>query len=64
MSPADVPSGYAVALTFAPYRSMVRTMRLSRGEKYPLLLKMVQRLGDARRRLPRPEVMPAELLFG
>ena len=30
---------------FRSTQSMVRSMRLSRGEKYPLLLKMVQRLG-------------------
>lgn len=64
VSPADVPSGYAVALTFAPYKAMVRTMRLSREEKYPLLLKMVQRLGMLGGVFPHTEVLPAEVLFG
>ena len=64
VSPADVPSGFAVALTFGPMQSMVRSMRLSRGEKYPLLLKMVQRLGMLGGTFPGSEVLPAEVQFG
>lgn len=63
VSPADVPSGFAVALTFGPMQSMVRSMRLSRGEKYPLLLKMVQRMALAGGELDGA-VLPAELTFG
>jgi hypothetical protein len=43
LRPSEVPSGIALALSFGPLRSLVRRMRLSRHEKYPLLLKFVHR---------------------
>lgn len=63
VSPADVPSGFAVALTFGPLQAMVRSARLSRGEKYPLLLKMVARLSVLGGAFTG-ELLPAELTFG
>lgn len=47
VSPADVPSGIALALSFGPLEQMVKEMRLTRAEKYPLLLKFVQRIAAA-----------------
>lgn len=40
----EVPSGVALALTFAPMKNMIGEMRLVRDDKYALLLKMVWRL--------------------
>jgi hypothetical protein len=44
VSPAEVPSGYTLRLSFRLLEAMVRSMRLAREAKYPLLLKMMQRL--------------------
>jgi hypothetical protein len=44
LKPSEVPSGFAMQLSFGPLTSMVRTARLVRAVKYPLLLKMVWRL--------------------
>ena len=65
-------SGLHLLLTFGPLTAMVRELRLARGEKYPLLLKFVQRLAMAGAGSPRPDglglapgVIPrAELTFG
>lgn len=47
IAPSEVPSGVALALGFGPLAAMVTEMRLSRGEKYPLLLKFVWRMSLA-----------------
>lgn len=39
----DIASGVALALSFAPFRSLINQMRLVRDDKYSLLFKMVQR---------------------
>jgi hypothetical protein len=44
VKPNEVPSGFALALGFTPLRQLVRKMRLSRDEKYPLLFKFVARM--------------------
>lgn len=44
VSPSEVPSGIALALSFGPLENMVKEMRLVRAEKYPLLLKFAQRI--------------------
>jgi hypothetical protein len=44
VSPSDVPSGIALALSFGPLRSMIAEMRLVRDEKYPILLKFLWRM--------------------
>jgi hypothetical protein len=56
-------SGIHLALSFGPMRSLIEEMRLVRDEKYPLLLKFVQRLSIAAGFL-EGDVMPAELKFG
>lgn len=44
MRVSEAPSGFAILLGFGPFRSLVDELRLPRAEKYPLLLRMVQRL--------------------
>jgi hypothetical protein len=63
ISPAEVPSGITLQLSFSPMQSMVRELRLSRGEKYPLMFKFVQRLAMAGGVLDGEE-LPAEMVFG
>ncbi|MDQ8706727.1 hypothetical protein RCO28_30270 [Streptomyces sp. LHD-70] len=64
VDPAQVPSGYAMQLSFGPLNAMVRSMRLARAAKYPLLLKMVLRLYQAGGVLPAGENPRAEVTFG
>ncbi|MFF2566738.1 hypothetical protein [Streptomyces sp. NPDC058084] len=64
VSPAEVPSGYALQLSFGPLHAMVRSMRLAREAKYPLLLKMVQRLYQLGGVLPSGENHRATIAFG
>ncbi|MFF8840472.1 hypothetical protein [Streptomyces sp. NPDC015130] len=66
VNPSEVPSGYALEISLGPLDSLVGAMRLARGPKYDLLLKMVQRLSLAGQ---HPDwagitVQPAELAFG
>lgn len=65
VSPADVPSGIALALSFGPLAAMVGEMRLARDEKYRLLFKFARRLSLA---AGAPDVppndTPAEMTFG
>lgn len=44
VSPADVPSGVALALSFGPLSSMIEEMRLARSDKYPILFKFAWRM--------------------
>lgn len=46
VKPSEVPSGVALLLSFSPMSSMIGELRLTRAEKYPLLLKFVQRLAQ------------------
>ena len=64
VSPADVPSGYAFDLGFAPTRSLIRKMRLVRQEKYPLLLKFALRLAQVHGVLDGGETPRAEIALG
>ncbi|OKJ99180.1 hypothetical protein [Streptomyces sp. CB02400] len=64
VSPAEVPSGYALQLSFGPLDAKVRSMRLAREVKYPLLLKMVQRLYQVGGVLPPGENPRAAITFG
>lgn len=62
--PSEVPSGCALQLSFGPLDAMVRSMRLAREAKYPLLLKMVQRLYQLGGVLPPGENPRATITFG
>lgn len=62
--PSEVPSGYALQLSFGPLDAMVRSMRLAREAKYPLLLKMVQRLYQLGGVLPPGDNPQATVAFG
>lgn len=70
VKPNEVPSGVALLLSFSPMASMIGEMRLPRAEKYPLLLKFVQRLsqvGGAGRDgigLPHGPTLEAWVAFG
>ncbi|KPI15692.1 hypothetical protein OK074_2137 [Actinobacteria bacterium OK074] len=64
VSPSEVPSGYALQLSYGPLDAMVRSMRLAREAKYPLLLKMVQRLYQLGGVLPPGDNPRATISFG
>jgi hypothetical protein len=64
VKPSEVPSGFAMQLSFGPLTAMIRQMRLVRSVKYPLLLKMVQRLYQANGVLPDGPTPRAEIQFG
>jgi hypothetical protein len=64
VKPSQVSSGLELALHFGPMQFLIGEMRLVRGEKYALLLKMVQRLAQAAGALPAGETLRAEMRFG
>jgi hypothetical protein len=64
LKPSEVPSGFAMQLSFGPLTSMIRTMRLVRGVKYPLMMKMVQRIYQANGELPEGRTPRAEIQLG
>lgn len=65
VSPSDVPSGIALALSFGPLRSMIAEMRLVRDEKYPLILKFLWRMSMQAGVEGTPETwLPAKVEFG
>jgi hypothetical protein len=65
VSPSDVPSGIALALSFGPLRSMIAEMRLVRDEKYPILLKFVWRMSMQAGVEDMPATwLPAKVEFG
>jgi hypothetical protein len=64
VKPSEVPSGLALALGFGPLQALIRELRLTRNEKYPLLFKFVQRLALAAGELPATRELPAEMVFG
>lgn len=59
----EVPSGTALALSFSPFKVLVEELRLTRGHKYGLVLKMIQRMMIAGGAWKGP-VVPAVLSFG
>lgn len=64
---SEVPSGLALTLSFTAYQQMIEGARLARAEKYPLALKMVQRIAiqnDDETLNGSVEVFPAEVQFG
>lgn len=62
---AEVASGFLMSLSFGPLESMVTKMRLSRSEKYPLLLKFIARLAMQAGLIPPTDDLPAVRLdFG
>lgn len=65
VSPSEVPSGIALALSFGPLRSMISEMRLVRDEKYPILLKFLWRMSRQAGVEDVPETFfPAKVEFG
>lgn len=65
VKPSEVPSGLALALSFGPLATMVGSMRLSRAEKYPLLLKFVWRMNVVGQASDTPATwFPADLQLG
>lgn len=64
MDVSQAPSGYAIQLSYGPLDAMVRSMRLARAAKYPLLLKMVLRLYQAGGVLPPGDQPRASVSFG
>lgn len=64
VKPSEVPSGLAMQLSFGPLASMIRKMRLVRAVKYPLMLKMVQRLAQANGVLDDGPTPYAEIQLG
>ncbi len=61
---SEAPSGIAIALTFGPFRQLVELLRLTRDPKYRLLLKMVQRFGQAGGVLDPGPNPTARVVFG
>lgn len=65
VKPSEVPSGLALSLSFGPLAAMVGEMRLSRDEKYPLLLKFLWRINKGAGAPDVPDkYFPAELRMG
>lgn len=62
--PEAFASGIHLQLSFGPMQSLIRELRLTRGEKYPLMMKFVQRLAMAGGALPPGDVYDVEVLFG
>lgn len=63
IDPSEIASGVLLALSFGPLKQLITEMRLVRDEKYPLLLKIVQRLAIAGGVL-QGDVEMAQLEFG
>lgn len=64
---SKVPSGIAFVLSFTPFIQLIKRLRESRSAKYPLLLKMVQRIAIQnidRSGIDSAEVHDAEIRFG
>lgn len=60
---SEIESGIHLLLLYSPMKNIVRAMRLVRDEKYPLLLKFVQRFYMLAGELEGPE-QRAEIVFG
>lgn len=64
VTPAQVPSGYAMALGFHPARQVMRNARVIREEKYPLVVKFALRLAQAHGWLDAGPTPDLEIQFG
>lgn len=64
VEPQSVTSGLHMLLTFGPLRALVAEQRLVRDEKYPLLLKFVQRWAMVAGELPPGRPLDARVAFG
>jgi len=60
---SGVKAGIILALSFGPMRSLVEEMRMARSTKYPLLLKMVQRM-SVKAGYWSGDVLDAQVNFG
>lgn len=60
---SHIKAGVILALSFGPLRSLIEEMRMARSEKYPLLLKMVQRM-SLQAGYWKGEMVDAEVNFG
>lgn len=60
---SHVKAGIILALSFGPLRSLVEEMRMARSQKYPLLLKMVQRM-SLQAQFWTGAIVAAEVNFG
>lgn len=65
VSPAEVPSGIALALSFGPLDSLVSEMRLPRTEKYRLIYRFTRRIAlvNGGTDVPASEA-PCDMVFG
>lgn len=61
---SDAPSGVAIALSFGPFTQLIGTLRLTREQKYRLLLRFGQRMAQVQRVLPPGPTPPARVAFG
>lgn len=61
---SEAPSGVALVLSFSPFAQLVGAFRMTRESKHALLLKFVQRLGQAGGVLEPGENPTAKLAFG
>lgn len=64
VSPSEVPSGFAMVVSFGPLSAMIRQMRLVRAVKHPLIMKFVQRLYQANGVLDPGPTPRAEIALG
>lgn len=64
VSPANVPSGYAMALGFHPARQLMRNARTVRDEKFPLIIKFALRMAQAWKWADSGETPNIEILLG
>lgn len=64
VTPAEVPSGFALALGFTPLDGLVDEMRLVRSEKNPLILRFAQKMAMGAGELPAGELWDATIELG
>ena len=64
VSPANVPSGYAMALGFHPARQLMRNARTLRDEKFPLIVKFALRMAQAWDWAPAGETPNIDVTLG
>jgi hypothetical protein len=61
---SDVPSGVALALSFAPFAQLIGTLRMARDPKYRLLLKFAQRMAQVQGALDPGATPVARISWG
>lgn len=65
VSPAEVPSGIALALSFGPLAALVADMRLARAEKYRLIYRFARRIALVNQAPDVPASdAPCDMVFG